>query len=140
MFSAEEIAEFRADAESLMVDEFDVFAPGASELVDGLRRTTYDSMGSTPGKVQAGATASKDAATRTVRIGGTDRPLIEGGLHIPLSAPVPVAGDRGIGWEYVVSSVGSETDPALVGRRYLVVGAPAKSYATARRLDVVEVT
>lgn len=140
MFSAAEIAEFRADAESLMVDELDVFAPGGSELVDGLRRPTYDEMGSTAGKVQAGLMASKDVVTRTVRVGGTDRPVIEGGLHIPLSAAVPIAGDRGVGWEYCVTAVGDESDPALVGRRYLVVGVPAKSYATARRLDVVEVT
>jgi hypothetical protein len=31
-------------------------------------------------------------------------------------------------------------DPALLGRRFQVVSVPAKSFATARRLDVVEVT
>jgi hypothetical protein len=52
---------------------------------------------------------------------------------------VPTAGDQGIGWEYLCTAVGAHDDPTLLGRRFLVVNAPAKSFATARRLDVVEV-
>ena len=82
-----------------------------------------------------------DSGTRYVNIGGVERPVIDGGLHIPLSAPVPVASEqRGQGWEYEVTALGPADDPALLGRRYLVISVPAKSFATARRLDVVEVT
>jgi hypothetical protein len=52
---------------------------------------------------------------------------------------VPTAGDQGIDWEYLCTAVGAHDDPTLLGRRFLVVNAPAKSFATARRLDVVEV-
>lgn len=92
------------------------------------------------GKVQGSTSSTKDTATRYVSIGGVDRPVLAAGLHIPIDAPVPVASEqRGIGWEYVVTAVGRYDDPALLGKRYLVVAAPVKSYATARRLDVVEV-
>lgn len=100
----------------------------------------YASEGSTPGRIQSGSRAGGDTPTRYVTIGGVARPVLSGGLHIPISAPVPVASEqRGAGWEYEVTAIGSADDPALLGRRYLVVGAPAKSHATARRLDVVEV-
>lgn len=93
-----------------------------------------------PGKVQSGSKSGGDTATRFVRVGGVELPVASGGLHIPLGAPVPVAGEQvGIGWEYIVAAVGPYDDPALMGRRFRVVGSPAKSYATARRLDVVEV-
>lgn len=92
------------------------------------------------GKVQTGTQAGSDTATRYVRVGTVDLPVLSGGLHIPISAPVPVAGEEaGIGWEYDVTAVGPADDPALLGRRYRVVGAPVKSHATARRLDVIEV-
>jgi hypothetical protein len=42
-----------------------------------------------------------------------------------------------VGWEYVLTELGPLTDPSLLNSRWLVVDAPAKSYATARRLDVV---
>ncbi|HET8614286.1 MAG TPA: DUF6093 family protein, partial [Actinomycetales bacterium] len=101
--------------------------------------------GSTSGKVQG--TSGKDTATRTVRVGEIDRPVLDAGLHIPLAAfgngtEVVASEQRGYpggAWEFVVTAVGSLDDAGLLGRRYMVVGCPAKSYATARRLDVVEV-
>jgi hypothetical protein len=107
--------------------------------VNGLEVPAYATEGTTPGKIQGGSASTADTATEFVTVGGVRRPLLRGGLHIPISAPVPVAGDRGIGWEYACTAVASPGDPALVGRRYLVWSVPAKLYATARRLDVVEV-
>jgi hypothetical protein len=66
-----------------------------------------------------------------------ERPVVEGGLHIPIDSPVPAVGKYGVGWEYVLTDLGPLTDPSLLNSRWLVVDAPAKSYATARRLDVV---
>lgn len=92
-----------------------------------------------PGKVQSGSQAGSDTATRYVDIAGTERPVFSGGLHIPITAAVPKAGEqRGLGTEYVVTAVGPADDPALLNRRFLVVGVPVKSFATARRLDVIE--
>jgi len=139
---ARELPELRRQAESLMTLTLAAYSPTGNFTTDpdGYEVPEYTPEGSTFGKVQG--TSNKDTPTRYVTIGGVERPVIEGGLHIPVSAPVPTAGEqRGLAdgpWEYVVTATG-DADPALLGRRYMVVGVPAKSYATARRLDVVEV-
>lgn len=111
---------------------------GTTKDADGYDVPAYVTEEVTVGKVQGGARAGEDTPTRSVDVGGVERPVLSAGLHIPIDAPVPAAGGRGIGWEYEVIGVDNGADPALVGRRFLVVGVPAKSFATARRLDVVE--
>lgn len=133
------LLEMRAHAESLMTLTVAPHVPNGGTDSDGF--PAFDQQSPHSAKVQASAQAGSDVATRYVRVGGVDRPVIVGGLHIPLSAPVPAASEQeGVGWEYVVTAVGPLDDPALLNRRYRVVGAPAKSVATARRLDVVEVS
>lgn len=134
------LPELRQQAESLMTEVFAVYEPGGTSVVDGLHVSGFTPKGSTFGKLQGGSASTKDPADRYIRIGGVDRPILFGGLHIPIDATVPVAGEPGTGWEYEVTQVGCNSDPSLLGRRYVVVSVPAKSYATARRLDVVEVT
>lgn len=113
---------------------------GATTGPDGDDIQSYDPQQTHAGKVQSGSQAGGDTATRYVSIGGVERPVLSAGLHIPIGAPVPVASEQvGNGWEYEVTATGPADDPALLGRRYLVVNVPAKSFATARRLDVVEV-
>ena len=128
----------RSAAEALMTITLAAYSPGTTTNGDGYEVPAYASEGSTPGKVQGGSAATADAATRTVEVGGVVRPVLEAGLHIPISADLPTAGQYGVGWEYEVTAVGAYDDPTLLGRRFLVVSAPAKSFATARRLDVVE--
>lgn len=110
------------------------YSPGSPTVVDGLEVPGFNPEGTTPGKVQGSSQAQSQPYTRTEVVGGVERPIIEGGLHIPLSAPTPSRK-----WEYQVTAVGPADDPALLGRRYWVASVPAKSHATARRLDVVEV-
>lgn len=122
-------------AERLMTLTLAAYSPGGSPtVVDNLEVPGFTPEGITSGKVQGSSQAASQPYTRTEVIGSVERPVLEGGLHIPLSAPVP---ERK--WEYVVTAVGPADDPALLGRRYWVASVPAKSYATARRLDVVEV-
>lgn len=114
----------------------------AQNETTGLEEPGFASEGTTPGKVQAEAATGGDTETRTVSVGGVPRPVLAGGLHIPIGSDVPSAGAphvSGGAWEYVVTAVGTNDDPALLGRRYRVVDVPVKSFATARRLDVVEV-
>lgn len=136
---ASALPELQREAESLMTLTLTAYSPDGDTLdPDGFEVPAYTAEGTTPGKVQSGS--GDDTSTRYVRIGDIERPVLAGGLHIPIDAPIPVASEqRGQGWEYVVTAVGPADDPALLGRRYLVVGVPAKSHATARRLDVVEV-
>lgn len=115
------------------------YSPDGFTIVGGIETQAYAAEGTTRGKLQGSSASVADAATRMVTVGGVSRPVLAGGLHVPVSADLPVAGDRGVGWEYEVTAIDSHDDPTLLGRRFLVVGVPAKSFATARRLDVVEV-
>lgn len=105
---------------------------GDVTVVDRMEVPEFAAEGETVGKVQG--TIRADTTTRMVRVGGTERPVLEAGVHIPLVGLVP-----SVGWEGVVTACGTFDDPALLDRCYRVVEVPAKSYATARRLDVVEV-
>jgi hypothetical protein len=125
----------RMAAEAEYVDTFAAYSPAGTTLDgNGYEVPAFAAQGSTPGKVQA-RKRLVDTTTRMIRVGDVDRPVLEGGLHIPFSAPVP-----SIGWEYVCTAVGALSDPALLNRRYRVVDVPAKTFATARRLDVVMVS
>ena len=141
------LPELQAHAESMMTLTLTAYSPaGATKDADGYDVQQYADEGETPGKIQGGSQAGKDTQTRYVNVGGTERPVLAGGLHIPLdrfifdmSLLIVADEQRGVGWEFEVSELGPHDDPALLGRRYLVVEVPAKSYATARRLSVVEV-
>lgn len=133
-------------AESLTTLTLAAYAPdGTTTDDDGYEVPTYTmvpysaTVSGTPGKVQSGSQSGSDTPTRYVSIGGIERPILEAGLHIPIGAPIPTGSQqRGLAWEYEITALGPRVDPALLGRRYMVVEVPAKSYATARRLSVVE--
>lgn len=125
--------ELRTYANATFRDTFTAYS-FETALVDGLDVQDWVDRGTTPGKIAGPSAQSRDTNTRTVSVGGVERPVVEGGLHVPISAPLPA-----IGWEFLCTAVGPNSDPALVGRRWRVVDVPAKSFATARRLDVVEV-
>ena len=115
-----------------MADTFTAYA-STSAKVDGLDTDVWVEQYVTPGRV-TGRVRTHDTNTRLVTIGGVERPVVEGGLKIPVGQPLPA-----IGWEFECTATGPASDPSLAGRRWRVVDVPAKSFATARRLDVVEV-
>ena len=136
MSSASAVAQGRVAAEAEMADTFAAYSPnGTTTAGSGKKSPAFTSQGSTSGKVQGSSSQKSDTATRTVSVGGVERPVLSGGLHIPISATIPA-----VGWEYVCTAVGALSDPSLLNRRYRVVDVPAKTYATARRLDVVQVS
>lgn len=138
--SSAAVAAGRRAAEREMADTFTAYVPGdLTKDADGMETQSYETAGSTLGKLQ-GRSRDSDSNTRTINIGGVDRDLIEGGLHLPVDAPAPAVGDIGTGWEYVLTSPGPATPADLLNSRWLVVDAPAKSYMTARRLDVVRLS
>lgn len=136
------LPELQREAESLMTLTLTAFEPsGTTKDADGYDVQGYTSRGTTIGKLQSGTAQGKDANTRYTTIGEVERPVLEGGLHIPLTATLPEPGwQRGLGWEYEITAVNGLADISLLGRRFLVVEVPAKSFATARRLNVVEVS
>lgn len=135
-FSHAELEEHRADQESLMTLTLSASAPGISPTrdADGMTTTARIPKGQTVGRVSGQSGSATDPYTREVQVGGVARPVIQGGLLIPVSATMPE-----IGWEYAVDAVGPDDDPGLKNRRYHIVSVPVKSGATVRRLDVVEV-
>lgn len=142
-----ELPFLRAEAEATFTDTFTAYAPAPNNPTtdaDGYEVPGWSVKGSTVGKV-SGRSRDSDTNTRLVSVGGVERPVVEGGLHIPLSSfldPDPKAVPRlrlRAGWELVCTAVGPKTDPACAGKRWRVVDVPVKSNPTARRLDVVEV-
>lgn len=132
-----ELPFLRGEAEATYQDTFTAYSPnGTTTDGAGFEVPAYANEGTTPGKIAGPSIQSRDTATRTETIGGMDLPVVEGGLHIPVSAGMPATGEYGTGWEYVLTELGPMTDESLLDSRWLVVDAPAKSYATARRLDV----
>lgn len=150
---AEALPELQAEAESRMTLTLVAYSPrdasGAQIRVTDTNGVSVPGMreiGTTCGRIAGPSSATRDTPTRTVTVGGVSRPLLAAGLHIPLSKFVSAgvlqitAGDLTVGWQFEVTACGSAADDStLVGRRYQVVGVPAKSNATSRRLDVVEV-
>lgn len=134
------VDEGRAAAESRMTDLFEVYSPDPESTTtdgEGFEVPGYADEQETYGRIAGPSAQSRDTNARTVTIGGMEREVVSGGLHIPISADAPAMGEYRTGWEYVLVEVGPSTDPSLLNSRWLVVDSPAKSQATARRLDVV---
>jgi hypothetical protein len=131
----------RRAAEAQLCDTFTAYSPngrGPDPSNPGYEIDMYTTVATgVRGKTQAGSQAGQDASPRTVTVGDVERVVMSKGLHIPVSAAVPTAGQYHVGWEYLCTAIGPDSDPANLGKRYLVVAAPSKTYDTARRLDVV---
>ena len=135
MSAATAAREGRMAAEQEMADTFTAYSPnGTTTDANGYEVPAFASQGSTKGKVRGPSSQTSDTVTRMVRVGDVERPVVRGGLHIPISATVPASG-----WEYVCTAIGEASDSALLNRRYRVVDAPAETHVTARRLNVVQV-
>jgi hypothetical protein len=122
----------RAAAERLMVDACTVERAG-SPTVDpstGVVTPAYTASYSGKCKVQAAAGVSSvgnpDAGERQWSVQQLQ-------VHLPVSAPAASVGDR-------ITVTGSRFDPAIVGRVFTVTRLLHKSFATAQRLGVDEVT
>lgn len=136
-----ELPFLRAQAEARMQDTFTAYSPnGTTTDADGFEVPAYATEGTTPGRIAGPSTQSRDTNARTVTVGGMERLVVQGGLHIPVSAATPAMGEYGFGWEYVLSTLGPHTPAGLLNSRWLVVDAPLKSDQTALRLDVVRLS
>ena len=123
----------RTRAEAMMQDLFTAYAYEWVK-VDGLDKQQWVQQGDpVRGKLPSSRSGSDATSARTVTLGGVERPIIEGGLHLPWSASPKV------GWEYVLTTPGPLTHPSAVGRRFRVIEAPLSDHMTAWRLNVVEV-
>jgi hypothetical protein len=134
LITAAELDELRADAESLMVDTIAFrrrTGRTAQNEQTGREEPVYSDLFTSPCEV-TGRTQG-EVTGRTVTVGGVERVVLEGGVNIPVDAGELKAGDEG-----VITAVAATTDATVLGNTYRVVGFGGRTWATKRRLDVVE--
>lgn len=105
--------------------------------VDGLEERTWTAVGTTPGKVQM--SNQNGLSTTQQTIGGVERLVWRAGLHVPVDWRTDSGDEPHPEMRFTVTGVPSDVDQSLLRRVYEVAEVPAKSHATARRMDVWEV-
>lgn len=121
----------RAAAERLMVDACVIRQPSTTGALDpdtGLRPETPGAVVYT-GKCKV---QTYEAHESTPESGAHQYTVQRLSLHIPATVAVDV--------DYIATITASVLDPNLVGKRFRVAGFLHKSFATANRLQVEEVT
>lgn len=123
----------RAEAEGRMVDACTITRGGGDPVFDPDTGEYTTPAGSTiytgPCEVQI----SDGLNAREADAGGTEITLSRLTVKVPISV-------EGVQVDDVVTITASELDPDLVGQTYRVIAGFAKSFATARRLQVERVT
>jgi hypothetical protein len=126
------LADGRAEAESLMADTCTIRAASTTGTWDE-NTGTYPEV---PGSVLYQGKCKRQferARQETIVAAGDHNAVIRiTSLHIPVSAPRIEAGA-------VVVMTGCPNDPASVGSKFRVQGPGMKTWATAQRLNVLEV-
>lgn len=125
-----ELAEHRADAESLMVDFGRALRLGAPVYDEETQESTSPEVELFEGRCKI---RSRDMQSGTRQVGDRTAVLSQVVLHVPVDTPPLDPEDI---WE--MRSVGPLSISA-VGRRYKVVGPFEKTWARDRRYEVEEV-
>lgn len=128
-----ELPFLRAEAESRMLDTFDIKVESAKAAYDPATKTTgptYSLLFTTQGRVKVGG----GLAARTAEVGGRTSVTVARELHIPVGSPAVPAGAVAF-----CTAVAASSDPTLVGARLRLAGPAPGSQTTARRLQVDEV-
>ena len=124
----------RAEAEGRMVDACTITRAGSGDTTFDPNTGTYtDAADTTIYTGRCEVQVSDGLNAQTSDVGGhlvTDMRVT---VKVPMSVDGVWVGD-------VVTITASELDPDLVGKTYRVLGTFAKSFATARRLQVEEVS
>lgn len=132
MSAATVLARGRAKAESLMVDACTVKHPTAlvTDQETGAVTPTYTTVYTGKCKVQVPSTETTphttDVGEASVLVGHLE-------LHLPMSVTTVSPND-------LVTVTTSTQDPDLVGRTFRLRGPSHKTYLTARRIPMIEVT
>ena len=123
------LAELRTEAESLMLDTCKVERPGKA-VPDGRGGTTRPMTLLYEGKCKA--QHPPQAFETTPEAGGHEFSVQSAQIHLPVGAVGARVND-------VITVTASAHDPHLAGRTFRVSSPPAKSFASADRLGVVEI-
>lgn len=133
LITDEDLAILRADAETLMVDTITWrrrTGRGAQNEGTGREEPGYETLFTCPCEITG--RSQGEVTGRTVTLGGVEYVVLEGGINIPVATGELRAGDEG-----VIATVAGTSD-TTVGDVYRIVGFGGRTWATKRRLDVVE--
>lgn len=130
---AQALPELRREAEGRMVDECIIRRPGGRPTFDPDTGDYIDPPEATLYSGKCEVQISDGLSAREGEAGGTELTTRRLTLKLPVSATGIRKGD-------LVEITASRNDPSLVGADYRVAAGHAKSWATARRLHVEEVT
>ena len=128
-----ELEEFRAEAESRMLDQFAIMVPTGGWTYDPDAGKDVEEMGllfTTPGRVKV----EGGLAVRDSEVGGRTSASVVRSLHIPIGSPVAPAGAVAY-----CTAVHETSDPTLLSAGLRIGGPAPGSQTTARRLEVTEV-
>lgn len=130
MTAAQLLARGRAAARALMVDTCAIDRPGTPLTDPDTGQVTTATV-----PVYAGAckVTTYEAQESDQDVATASRTVQRYTLHIPAHAPAPRVGD-------LATITTTVYDPALVGRRFRIVALLHKTWATAQRLGVEEVS
>ena len=124
----------RLAAEGRMVDACTITRAGTGDTTFDPNTGTYtDAADSTIYTGRCEVQVSDGLNAQTTEAGGQ----VVTDLRVTVKVPMSV---EGVAVDDVVTITASELDPDLVGKTYRVLGTFAKSFATARRLQVEEVS
>lgn len=123
----------RAEAEALMVDSCTITRDGGAPTFDPNTGTYTDPAGSTVYTGACQVQLSDGLSARSSEAGGTELITSRVTVKIPVSATGVRVGD-------VVTITAATLDPDLVDHRYVIAAEHAKTFATARRLEVERYT
>lgn len=123
----------RTEAEGRMVDSCTITRPTDEETFDDTTGTYDDTDTSTIYTGKCEVQLSDGLNARGTNTGGSDVTITRLTVKIPVSATGVKVGDL------VTITVGTH-DPTLVDSKFAVVAGHAKTFATARRLEVERVT
>ncbi len=138
LITSDDLAMFRADAESEMSDAVTITAKSTRNVMNpetGIREPV-------PGPVQysgKGKIQERDVQERNAGGGAHDYVSIRQEIHIPVGARNPSGEITKIYAGDVVRIDASPNDPSNVGRVFRVAAPQGKSKATAQRLQVDEI-
>jgi hypothetical protein len=122
----------RRSAESLMTDTVAITYPTGDTTIDettGSETPVYATRFTSKCKIQ-----TRTLQARQEEVGGRTATTVTVELHLPVSAGAVEVGDVA-----EITAVGALSDVQLLGRKFRVIAPVAKSFATARRLDVEEI-
>lgn len=137
ILTADDIDVLRGDAGTTHTTTCRVEDPtgnSAQDPVTGLEEPTYETAFTSLCAVRGPSATTHEPVAQTVEIGGIRRTVIKAGIELPVTDDELKPKQR-----IVITTLGPRDDPALLGKKFIIVGFTGTSNEVVRPVDVVEV-